>query len=51
MTFYTLEPDGYTVAESSNVLNKIKLSFLVKYVNRRITESPLVIKKDFQKII
>lgn len=51
MTFYTLEPDSYTVAESSNILTTIRSSSLVNYVNRGMTESPLVIKKDFLKVI
>ena len=51
MTFYTLEPDDYTVAEASIILTTIRSKSLVKYVNRGLTESPLVIKKDFIKVI
>ena len=51
ITFYTLEPDNYIVAEASNILTTIDSSSLVNYINRGIIESPLVIKKDFLKII
>ena len=51
MTFYTLESDSYNVVEASNILTTIRSQTLVKYVNRGLTESPLVIKKDFLKII
>ena len=51
MTFYTLESDSYNVVETSNILTTIRSQTLVKYVNRGLTESPLVIKKDFLKVI
>ena len=51
ITFYLLEQDEYTEIEGSNVLTAIKSESLVKYVNRGMTESPSVIKKDFIKII
>ena len=51
ITFYLLEQDEYTEIEGSNVLTAMKSESLVKYVNRGMTESPSVIKKDFIKII
>ena len=51
ITFYTLKPNNYSVVEASNILTTINSSSLVNYINRGIIESPLVIKKDFLKII
>ena len=51
MTFYLLEQDNYTVIEASNILTTIISRKLAQYVNRGITESPVVIKRDFFKVI
>ena len=51
MPFYTLEPDSYKVVEASIILTTLRSRSLVEYVNRGMTESPLVIKKDFLKVI
>ena len=51
ITFYTLKPNNYSVVEASNILTTINSSSLVNYINRGIIESPLIIKKDFLKII
>lgn len=51
MTFYALDDDNYDVVAASGILTKIKSELLVEYVNRGITESPLVIKQDFLKVI
>ena len=51
MTFYSLEQDNYTVVEVSKSLATIESSSFVEYVNRGITESPLIIKQDFIKVI
>jgi Uma2 family endonuclease len=51
MTFYALADDNYGVVAASEVLTKIKSELLVQYVNRGMTESPLVIKQDFLKVI
>ena len=51
MTFYLLESDNYIVVEASNILTTIKSGTLVEYVNRGITESPLIIKQDFLNVI
>ncbi|MGF1590983.1 MAG: Uma2 family endonuclease [Pleurocapsa sp.] len=51
MTFYALADDNYVVVSASKILTRIKSGLLVQYVNRGMTESPLVIKKDFLKVI
>ncbi len=49
--FYAIEQDDYAVVESSRTLTRIKPESFVKYINRGITESPSLIKKDFLKDI
>ncbi len=51
MTFYALEQENYTVIQASEMLTTIESELLVKYVNRGMTESPLIIKQDFLKVI
>lgn len=51
ITFYYLTSNNYTVIKSSRILPTIESEFFVEYINRGITESPLVIKKDFLRII
>ncbi|PSB10728.1 Uma2 family endonuclease [Pleurocapsa sp. CCALA 161] len=51
MTFYALADDNYAVVATSEILTRIKSELLVQYVNRGLTESPLVIKQDFLKVI
>ncbi|MEM7594525.1 MAG: hypothetical protein AAF383_23995 [Cyanobacteria bacterium P01_A01_bin.83] len=51
MTFYILDQNQYAVREASNILNKINSESLVRYVNRGINESPLIIKQDFLRVI
>jgi Uma2 family endonuclease len=51
ITFYALADGIYAVVEASEILAKIKSEFLVQYVNRGMTESPLAIKQDFLKVI
>ena len=50
-TFYCLEQNEYIETEASNILTTIKSESLERYVNRGMTESPLIIKKDFLKVI
>ena len=47
ITFYCLDGDNYTVLQASEILSSIESESFVNYVNRGLTESPLVIKKDF----
>lgn len=51
ITFYSLDGDSYVVVRASKLLTAIESQSLVKYVNRGLNESPLVIKKDFLKVI
>jgi Uma2 family endonuclease len=51
MTFYALERENYTVVQASEILTTIESELFVKYINRGMTESPLVIKKDFLEVI
>jgi Uma2 family endonuclease len=51
ITFYCLEQGNYIVVKSSRILDAIESKSFVEYVNRGITESPLVIKKDFLLVI
>lgn len=51
MTFYLLESNNYSEIEASNILTTIRSQTLAKYVNRGTTQSPLLIKKDFLKVI
>ena len=51
ITFYYLEQGNYIVIKSSKILDRIESETFVEYVNRGITESPLVIKKDFLLVI
>ena len=51
ITFYSLDRDSYTVVQASKLLTAIESELLVKYVNRGLSKSPLVIKKDFLKVI
>ena len=51
MTFYLLESNNYNVVKASNILTTIRSQTLMEYVNRGMTESPLLIKKDFLKVI
>ncbi len=51
ITFYSLDQDNYTKIESSKILKKISAKSFVKFVNRGIIDSPLLIKKDFLKTL
>ncbi len=51
MTFYALDDNNYAVVKASGILTRIKSELLMQYVNRGMTESPFVIKKDFLKVI
>ena len=51
ITFYYLEQNSYIIIEYSKILPNIKSDSFIEYVNRGITESPLLIKKDFLTII
>jgi Uma2 family endonuclease len=51
ITFYSLEKDNYTVLKSSKMLPHIESKSFIEYVNRGMTESPSIIKKDFLKAI
>lgn len=47
MKFYRLDNSNYIDSKQSYWLDKITPEFLVKYVNRGLTESPLSIEADF----
>ncbi len=49
MIFYQLKDNNYQTTESSQYLPKLKSSILIDYVNRGLTESPLIIEADFIK--
>ena len=49
--FYYLDQGNYIVIKSSKILHRIESKSFVEYVNRGIMESPLVIKKNFLKVI
>lgn len=51
ITFYSLQQGNYITVESSCLLTKIESKSFVEYVNRGMTESPSIIKKDFLTII
>ncbi len=51
ITFYSLRKNSYIIIESSKILSRINSESFIQYVNRGITESPLLIKKDFLTII
>ena len=55
ITFWTVWDNSDLVAcsgiKASNILTTIESESFVKYVNRGMSESPLVIKRDFTKII
>ena len=51
ITFYALDNDNYTEIESSKILNQISAKSFVQFVNRVLTESPLLIKKDFLSVL
>jgi Uma2 family endonuclease len=51
ITFYYLEQGNYIVIKSSRILDLIESESFVEYINRGITESPFVIKKDFLLVI
>ena len=51
ITFYDLESAKYIALESSKILSALESSSFVKYVNRGITESPSIIKKEFLEIM
>ena len=51
MTFYSLNQENYTLLQVSGILPAIESKSFVQYVNRGMTESPLVIKQDFLKVI
>ena len=51
ITFYYLEQNSYIIIEYSKILPNIKSDSFIEYVNRGITESPLLIKKDFLTIL
>lgn len=45
--FYQLVDDDYIERDRSKLLSKLTSEFLVKFVNRGLTESPLTIEADF----
>jgi Uma2 family endonuclease len=49
MKFYQLIDSDYVAIEKSVCLDKISPDFLVPYVNRGLTESPLIIEADYVK--
>ncbi len=51
ITFYSLDRDRYIEIEFSKIFKQISAKSLVKFVNRGITDSPLLIKKDFLKTL
>ena len=51
ITFYSLAEDNYIEIESSKLLKKISAKPFVQFVNRGMTESPFLIKKDFLKTL
>ena len=51
ITFYYLDGSDYQPTKASKILDKIEAESLVKFVNRALTESPAIIKKDFLKTI
>jgi len=51
ITFYILETEEYMTVEFSRLFDRLKSSSLVKYINRGITESPAIIKRDFLDFI
>ncbi len=51
IAFYHLDDRNYQETRFSKILDKIEADSFVKFVNRAISESPSIIKKDFIKII
>jgi Uma2 family endonuclease len=51
ITFYLLNNKGYQEIKFSQILPKIEADYFIQFINRAITESPAVIKKDFLKAI
>lgn len=49
MIFYQLKDNSYQAITYSQYLPKLKSSTLINYVNRGLTESPLIIEADFVK--
>jgi Uma2 family endonuclease len=49
--FYLLDNNDYQEIKYSQILPKIEADYFIKFINRAITESPAVIKKDFLKAI
>ena len=49
MSFYQLVDSSYLKIHNSNYLPKLTPVFLVEFVNRGLTESPLTIEADFVK--
>ena len=45
--FYQLVDDRYIEIEFSDCLNNLSSEFLIEFINRGLTESPLTIKTDF----
>lgn len=51
ITFYSLDRDNYIEVDYSKLLQNISANSLVKFVNRGLTDSPSLIKKDFLKTL
>ncbi|MEM9273324.1 MAG: Uma2 family endonuclease [Cyanobacteria bacterium P01_F01_bin.143] len=51
ITFYSLDQNNYIEIESSKILKRISAKSFVQFVNRGMTESPFLIKKDFLKTL
>ena len=51
ITFYVLDRNNYIEVESSRLLSNIVAKSFIKFVNRGLTDSPLLIKRDFLKTL
>ena len=47
--FYKLIDSGYVEIEISDCLPQLSSKFLIKFINRGLTESPLISEADFIK--
>ena len=51
ITFYWLDRSNYVEIESSKLFDKISAKSFINFVNRGLTDSPSLIKKDFLKTL
>jgi Uma2 family endonuclease len=47
--FYKLVDSNYVEIQTSNCLSKLSSDFLIRFINRGLAESPLIIEADFIK--